>query len=488
MGKRIKAFLTMGFASVIQVLINVLRTKLIAVILGPFGISITSYLNNFIATITSFTNLGINNGIIKEISKDKDNKEYIKKVEATSYAVTTVLSIIAVLIIAFMSKNIAERILKDTSYYSYIIISSIAIPFLTLNLINISVINGFSGIKELGKANVISSIVSLIVSTLLTLFFKTKGAVYSIPVTAFITCIVYFFYGSKCFKSNGTITHINIKDIQISVMKPLIRYGIVVIFTSVLTNYSMLFIRTIIINNLGIEANGIFQSVWAMTNQYMMLILSALTIYYMPTLCSKGTKDEMSKEMNDTLNLVLKLIVPVLILVLNTRWILIRVLYSAEFVAASIIVPIFLIADFFKTIAWCLGMPLYTIPKLKMQIIAEIIYDGVMILFTAFFINKVGLFSIGIGYFVSQLLLSITYYFYMKKTIDFELIKKNLKLIITSVIALALTLASSYFISKGTEILISVGILILWIKINIDKSEVTMAIEFVKNKINKKLN
>jgi O-antigen/teichoic acid export membrane protein len=487
MGKRLKAFLSMGFASLVQVLMNIVRTKLIAVILGTAGVGITSLINNFITTITSFTNLGISNGIVREISKDKTNINYVKEVEITSYIVTLFLSLLSIIFIIIFSKSISLKFLNNIGYKNYIIISSLAIPFLTLNVINISIINGFSNITNLSKANIISSFINLVISVILIYLFKLTGAIYSIVSVAVVTSLIYYFYGLKTFRSDNFSKKISFKYFNISIMKPLFKYGITVIITSLMTNIGLLGVRYNIISNMGIQYNGIFQSVWAMCNQYMLLILSSLTIYYLPTLCSKDSFIDINNEINETLSLVMKLTIPAIILVLNFRFLLIRALYSNQFQLAITLVPIFLLGDLFKSIQWCLSMPFYSIPKLKMQILLEFIYDFILFIFSFVFINKIGLFGVGLGYIFSQIILVLIEYVYLNKVIKYKFSAENIKLLIVSIITILTCIVCTYLFNSMIGHSISALLFIFWSTICIKKEEILNAKIYVQKKFQEKI-
>lgn len=483
MGNRLKAFLTMGISSIIQVIINIIRTKLVAILLGTMGVGITSLLNNFVSTITSFTSLGLGNGIIKEISKQKHNPKHIKEVEITSYIITLILSIIAILAIFLFSKSISIQTMKDSSYSNYVIICSFAIPFITLNTLNLSVINGFSSIKNLAQANIMSSLVNLVISVILIYFLKLDGAIYAIFINSIITCIVYFIYGKKTFEDNNITYKFELKYFNLAVMRPLFKYGIVVIVTSLMTNIALLGVRSVILNNLGIDYNGIFQSIWALCNQYMLLILSSMGIYYLPKLCSKNSNSEIVNEMNETLNLVLKLVVPTILIVLNFRYFMIRALYSNEFLIAVEIIPLFLIGDFFKTIQWCICMPLYSIPKLKMQVLLEFIYDFILFTISFILIKKVGLLGIGFAYLFSQIVLVIIEYAYLKKIIDFKYTKSNIFLISVSFLVIFIPCIATYYLDQYLNYLISVLAIIIWSVMCIKKTEIMLFKNYISSKL-----
>ncbi|ERI94320.1 polysaccharide biosynthesis protein [Clostridiales bacterium oral taxon 876 str. F0540] len=482
MNKRLKAFITMGTSSAFQVLLNLVKTKYIAIMLGTYGMGITSYINNIIGTITAYTNLGLNNGIIKEISANKDEKEKINKIINSVYCLTSLVALVSVLILIIFPSLLNLKLINIDLKYVYFATIFIAVLSTTITMISTAIINGFSEIKFLGTVNVLSNIAALIINVIAIFYYGLSGAIFSIALTSLSTSLLFIYYVSRSARINDIKLTYKISNVKFIMLKPLFKYGAVVITTSLMTNYSMLFMRKIIINSLGIEYNGLFQSIWAMCNQYLSLVLSSLGVYYLPTLCSKRNNNEIIEEINSTLSLILKVVLPIIIMVTLFRNLAMNVLYSHEFNTASKYIPIFLIADYFKVIFWTLSMPIYSLPNFKLQIISEILYDLIMILMPLLLINKLGMFSIGLGYLISQIILVIFILISFKKIISLKINRKNKKLILSSIGVLLIITTAVYVLGNIQVIILACFLLIFWAKLNISKSELNEIINTLKKR------
>lgn len=485
MNSRGKSFVTMGISTVLQMLINIFKTKIVAMVIGPSGLSVVAYLNNFIATITSYTNLGLNNGIVTTISKknDQNDQNEIKNIEVTAYYSTLIISIVSTFILFVFSKSISNLLFSDDKYRLYIIIIAIAIPFITINKITISVINGFKSVKKLAIANVITSIIVFLISVLLVYIYGLDGAIITIPIVAVITFAIYFYYSIKIFKVREIPVIWKMKFFKLESISVLFRYGVVVIITSLMTNIAMLILRKIIINKLGLDYNGYLQALIGISNQYLSLILSTLMIYYLPTLSSKTKNKEIVEEVNLTLNMVIKIVFPIIIGILMLKEVAIIILYSKEFLFITKFLPIFLISDFIKVIAWTLSGPMYSLPKLKMQILSEIINDTVLIIVPLLLIDKYSLYSVGISYIVIQLLLTGMYLICFKRSIELKIDKANIYLISNSFIILIIAVVCSYLdISFITNTIINILLIIIFFILNINKKDIEKIIKSIKRR------
>lgn len=468
---RLKSILGMGFASIVQVLVNIVKVKIIAVLLGTVGVGVTSFVNNIITTILPISSLGMNQGIIKEINENIEDRKKIKSIVVTSYLTTIILSIIITLFILIIDNSIS--ILNIDSFdKKYIYIAMFSIPFLTFNQINVALINGFKKIKILGLANIYSSIITLIVSVILTYFYGLIGAIISIFITAVITSLTYWYLGrdNEYKEIKGIREYYDFK-----LLKRLIKYSIVSFYTIFLSNMSILLIRKIIIKNMGFDSVGIFQADWALINQYLGLVLSSLGVYLIPTLCSLKNNKEISDELNSTLKIILLIAVPIMLCIISFGRIAIILFYSTKFLEAATILPLFVLGDILKCIAWIIGAPMWTIPKLGKLAVLNTLDFFIMVIVPYFFIGSLGLYSIVIAYILMNLVEIIFNYIVMKSELNFSFGKYNYKLIITSIGVIALSVIVEFY-TKNLLFMITIQLILflIWALLSVRKEDINM--------------
>lgn len=480
---RLKSILGMGFASVIQVLVNIVKVKIIAVLLGTAGVGITSFINNIITTIIPISSLGMNQGIIKEVSENVHDKKRIKSIIVTTYITTFILSIFIIAFIIIFNGSISILNLENfDKRYTYIALLSI--PFLTFNQINIAIINGFKKIKILGLANIISSIVTLIISVALTYYYGLKGAVVAIFITSLVTSFVYWYLG----RSHDDRIVKGIRGFyDINLLKILIKYSMVVLYTMFISNMYILIIRKIIISKMGIDSVGIFQADWSLINQYLGLVLSSLGAYLIPTLCSLKSKREINEELNSTLKIIMLIAVPMMLCIIVFGKIVIILFYSNKFMEAAELLPLFILGDVLKCIAWVIGTPLWTIPKLKKLALLNTLDFITIVGCTYIFIDKLGLYSVTIGYILMNIIEIIFNCFVMKKEIDFKFNKHNYRLILTSVTIVTLAVIVDFYIYNILlRYVIQFLLFLIWVVLSVRRSDVDIILHRVRKR--KKIN
>jgi O-antigen/teichoic acid export membrane protein len=112
----------------------------------------------------------------------------------------------------------------------------------------------------------------------------------------------------------------------------------------------MLALRATIIEIEGQDANGLFQAAWTLTQQNLVLLMASFATYLLPTLSATHDQDERQRFLDDTLPVVIVLTVPMAGVGLLFMPLVLRLLYSAEFLPAIAMLRWMLLANLFSAL------------------------------------------------------------------------------------------------------------------------------------------
>ena len=73
-----KATSIFGGVQIFNILINIIKSKILAVLLGPTGIGLFGMLNSTLDVLKTITGLGINSSAVKEISEAAGSGDIVK--------------------------------------------------------------------------------------------------------------------------------------------------------------------------------------------------------------------------------------------------------------------------------------------------------------------------------------------------------------------------------------------------------------------------
>lgn len=464
---------------------GIARTKVFAILLGTFGIGIVSQLMNFYYFTIIVSSIGIPFGITKYVSEwDNDGSwEDIRLILGQSITLLLLVGFAVITSSLFFAKEISFLLFRDESYFLLIIFLSISIPFTLVSNLFDSFIKGLKRFGNYLKISVIASFLSLLLTLFLVYYFEIFGAVLALTFTAIIYLIAYtiFFKKTKLLKFSEYISF-NFK--YSTKFKILIKLGFGFLAIGSAELLSQMVIRALIIKNLGVSSNGLYQCIYSISMNYFSILFMSLGIYLMPTLSALKDKESVNLEINNTFRLTLLMMVPLICFIFIFKDYIILLLYSKEFIGSGSLLFFSFLGDYFRAFSQVIGAWLVPDSRFKAWITFSLMYYVMFVLF--YFILSalfdIGLRSVVISYFVSNLLLSAANLWYIIKHNKFRFSSINLKIFPLSFFIVLIILIVSDFNTLFGIILFVPG-MVLWLKFSVKKDELVRSFALVKNKL-----
>ena len=156
-----KATSLFGGVQVFQILISLVRSKVIAVLLGPFGMGIAALLNATINVISSFTNFGLEISAVKDVSEAKagHNETKIAHTIAVVRRLVWITGLLGMLLTIVLSPWLSQFTFETDDYTWWFVWVSVALLFKQLTAANMVILQGLRKLKHLAKANVLGSFI-----------------------------------------------------------------------------------------------------------------------------------------------------------------------------------------------------------------------------------------------------------------------------------------------------------------------------------------
>jgi PST family polysaccharide transporter len=121
----------------------------------------------------------------------------------------------------------------------------------------------------------------------------------------------------------------------------------------------------------GAEANGQFQAAWSIESAYLMVVLQGLSTVVFPRYASAKDSRELQTEVNTAVDLVFRVVPPLILTVMAFRELAVHILFSDRFDVAAKIVGFQMVGDFAKVLAWVQAGPLLYRGKVKAFLFTE---------------------------------------------------------------------------------------------------------------------
>lgn len=484
--KILESTIIMGTSSMLVLVLDMVRVKILAILLGPSGVGVLSVLNHFHVLAFTIMGLGLGTGIVKYVSsfKSENDEATVQKVLSNSFQIVLLLSLAALVVVISISSQLSTWIFSDPKYSLFIIIYAISLPLAVYPSTTSSFLQGLKRIKPLAKINFLRSLISLLFIIPLVYFFRLKGAVISVLVITTVHLLLNKFYLRK---EKTRYRVIQWKSFNTDVLKKLFQYGMTSLLVGSAYYLSHLLLKIIIVDSLGLEMNGIYQPIWALTMIYLTLVLTSMSAYSYPRLCELTSIRDITEELNGILRVAVLLITPVMFFLLVARRPIIQILYSSSFLEATKYMPIQIFGDFFKVLFWSIGMFLLPTKRLFAFIWLNLLQDVTLVVLAAVLVDRYQLYGITAAFVLSYLVAFFALYLYSKKQITLNLWPRNRMLLWCSFGALVAIYLGDRLLSFSLNIVVVALVLGGWTLLSVKKDEFLQLKNYVAEKLLKNL-
>ena len=421
----VKTNLIFGGVKVLQVLVTIARTKIIAVLLGPLGVGIQSLLNTAMMTLFQFTNFGIGQSSVRQIAmaNEGDNQFMISKI--VKY-LGLIVGIFSCFICIIFSKKLSLWTFGNEEYELAFVIIAIALLFESLSTSYISIFQGTRNIKKLSIASLLGSIISLLLSIPLFYYFSIKAIPYAIMIGSGTLCVTYFIFGrgDTPIKTQTTLS----KSTFLCQSKDILAFGITLMAgNALMAVFNYLF--NAFLNRYGTTIDvGLYHASSVCTYSAINILVAILASDYYPRISNAiADKNKVSKIFNAQVSLLLLILSPIVCFMICFPDFFLRMLYSNEFNTVSGSVQIMAISLFFRIVWHSLSyIILAQGDKIRYFVFDALVGNGIFYVGNIIGFYYKGIIGIAYSYVLMSLIVMLLLYVIVVWNYSIKLIKSNI--------------------------------------------------------------
>lgn len=429
----------LGGSQVVTILVNIVRNKVIAILLGSVGLGLISIYQSIIDLIKSVSTIGIETAGIKDIASTQNEEELIETVSVMKQGIFFLSCIGSILCIAFCYP-ISIWAFDSDKYYLQIALLSVCVFFNILNAGEMLILQGLQKVSYIVKSTIIWNILSLVISIPLFFLFNINAIVLVFIVISIITYITNRFFREKIELKFVILP----KSTIFTRGKKILKTGIFILLTTIQTQFTLFLLKSLIIDKLGLVSLGLVQASWTITNVYITLILSAMGSDFYPKLSAIINKNTRVRRLiNEQVYFILLVSVPVVIFLLICSKLVLNILYSSDFELANTLLHWILVGSFVKALSWVFGFVLISKEKGFLFLFTDILFSLIYLVISFYLLPSLGIDAIGIGYLIGYLIYLGVVYLVSRRICSFRWNSNNLK---TAVISSILLISTFCFI------------------------------------------
>ncbi len=390
-----------GLSTLIRLVSQFIVVKVLAVYVGPVGFALMGQFQNLITMVLTFSGNMIQTGVVKYVSEFRENEAVKAKILSTALRVCFISAAVIACILFFGRNRLAELILKQANFGWLIGILAFTLIFFILNTLCLSILNGEQTIKRLTFANMGSSIIGLLFTGILARYFGLKGALLALVLSQ---SIVFFFTLSLVWRSPWfKKSNFNQKMDRDSLIK-LLKFAMMAITSALMLPTVQIIIREHIAHVLSWQDAGYWQAVTRISDAYLLLITSTLSVYYLPKLSSLQSNHDIKREIYKAYKVILPLVFALALIIFLFKKTIILILFSPQFMAVAPLFLFQLLGDVFKIGSWLVGYTFLAKAMTKLFICSEVIFSISYCLLVFVFTKYFGLMGVTMAFALNYLL------------------------------------------------------------------------------------
>jgi len=440
----IRSMLVIGSAQVVNIFLSIIRMKVLAVLLGPAGVGLLGIYNNLQQAVGNAAGLGMGSSGVREIASARDDASTLTRVGRVLLTAHLVQGILAMIAVWSFRQPLANWLTGDPKLATEIGLVGVAILLTLLATAHTTLLQGLRKIGDLGRVTVLGAIVATIAGLGAVWFYGQAGLIVFLVVQPLANLVFAMYYIKKLPKP-GAKSPLNLNQVW-QTWKPMARLGSVFMAGGLAATGTLLFVRALVTQELGLDAAGYFAAAWGITMTYVGFLLGAMGADYYPRLTEVIHDHEIANGlMNDQAQLGLAIGGPVLLLLIGWAPVVIELLYASDFGPAATLLQWQTAGNVFKLASWAMSFSIVAAAHAKIFFFMELSFNIVFLALIWFLLPSVGLEITGIAFLAGYVAYFLTVYFIVRNVRGFRWRRLSLEIfalhVICSVSLLALSLS-----------------------------------------------
>lgn len=414
----IKSTSIFGGVQVFNILIGIIKSKIIAVLLGPAGMGIAGLFTSTAGLVSGLTNFGLGTSAVRNISEanTEGDRQRISKVITVLRRLVWITGILGLVTVLVLAPWLSKLTFGNEEYALAFRWLSVTLLFDQLASGQRVLLQGLRMIRYLAKANVIGSFVGLLISVPLYYFYRVDGIVPALIVSSVVAMLIAWYFSRKIKTETVTVN----KEETIAEGKSMLTLGFMLSLSGLISVAASYIIRAYISNYGSLDDVGLYSAGFAIIGTYVGMVFTAMGTDYYPRLAGVAKDDKQANLLiQQQAEVALLILGPILcVFIIFSQWAVV-LLYSNKFILINDMIRWAALGMYFKAASWAIAFVFLAKGKSQLFFWNETIANTYVLLLNIAGYKIYGLTGLGISFLIAYLLYFLQVYFLTKKNYNF---------------------------------------------------------------------
>lgn len=389
-----------GGSSMINIGISMIRTKLLAVMLGPAGFGLLASFTVITDAARSWAALGMNSSGVRQIAESNGtgNKQRIGLTIVVLRRTALVLGVLGAIALALLSGTVSRLTFGDEAQAGPVALLGLVVFFRMVSDGQGALLQGMRRIGDMARGGIIGTAAGSVLMLLAVYFYRERGLALALVLGAAASAGIFWFYSRRI-----KVARVDASNAQMCFEAgQLLRLGLAFMVSGLLMTGATYAVRVILIKFEGLEAAGIYQAAWTLGGLYVGFILQAMGADFYPRLVGAAGDDiDTNRLVNEQSRVSILLAGPGVLCTLVLAPLCVSFFYTSEFAPAGEILRWICMGMALRIISWPMGFIIVSRNRQLAFIATELAWTIVNVGATLVLVRYWGMTGVGAAFFLS---------------------------------------------------------------------------------------
>jgi enterobacterial common antigen flippase len=423
-GQILKSSALIGGSSLTTVVLGIVRTKAMAVLLGPAGVGLLGVYGSIVDLAQSAASLGTSSSGVRQIAEavGSGDMDRIARTVSVLRRASLVLGLLGGLVLLAFASDISMMTFGGTEHAFALGLLSLAVALRVVSAGQAALIQGMRRISDLALLGILGGLAGTVISILAVYFFAENGIVPSLIAIAGTAAFSSWWYSHRVQIPAAPMTRRQLASESTALLK----LGFAFLASALMTMGAAYVVRLIVLRSVGFEAAGLYQAAWSLGGLYIGFILQAMGADFYPRLTAIATNNtEANRIVNEQAQVSLLLAGPGVIATLTFAPLVIAVLYTSAFEPAVPLLRWICAGMMLRVVTWPMGFIILAKGAQTLFFLTELAWTLVHVGLAWICIPSLGVAGAGLAFFGSYIFHACVIYPAVRKLSGFRWSPQN---------------------------------------------------------------
>jgi antigen flippase len=396
----LKSSALIGGATAVNICIGIVRTKAMAVLLGPAGYGMMGAFVLIAELTRSVAQMGLHASGVRQIAdaNASGDSDRIARTVTVLRRTSLACGLLGAALLAAFAVPISTLTFGSDRHAGSVAWLSLAVFFAIVAAGQGALLQGMRRIREVAKLTALGALLGTLIGIPMVYLLGIDGLVPTLVMVAVCAGATSWWYSRKI---GIAAPKLSVADMA-GESAALLKLGLAFMASGLLMSATAYAVRIIVLRKAGLDAAGIYHAAWTLGGLYIGFVLQALGTDFYPRLIGVAQDDaQCNRLVNEQAEVSLLLAVPGVLLTLTLAPLAISLFYSAEFAAAAGVLRWLSLGIALRVLTWPIGYIVVAKNKQALFFAIELAWTVVNVGSTLLCVHAFGVDGAGIAFFAS---------------------------------------------------------------------------------------